>query len=59
MKGWLIFGTVSGLALGGWLSFAAEGLDLIDGLGVGLVVGWITAIGLASIPWRSMARREW
>jgi hypothetical protein len=59
MKGWLIFGAASGLALGGWLSQTAEGLDMIDGLGIGLGGGLIMAIGLASIPWRQMARKEW
>lgn len=59
MKGWLIFGAVSGVALGGWLSQTAEGLDLLDGLGIGLGAGLIMAIGLASIPWRDMARKEW
>ena len=39
MKAWLIFGAVSGLALGGWLSQVAKGLDLIDGLGLGLIDG--------------------
>jgi hypothetical protein len=59
MKGWLIFGTVGGLALGGWLSQTAQGLDLFDGMGIGVGAGLITAIGLASIPWRQMARKEW
>lgn len=59
MKGWLIFGVVSGLTLGGWLSQVAHGLDVVDGLGIGLVVGLTSAIGLASIPWRAMGRREW
>ena len=59
MKGWLVFGAVSGLALGGWLSQTAEGLELVDGLGIGLGAGLVMAIGLASIPWRQMARREW
>jgi len=59
MKGWLVFGSIGGLALGGWLSQTAEGLDLIDGLGIGLGTGLIMAIGLAAIPWRQMARREW
>lgn len=59
MKAWLVFGAVSGLALGGWLSQSAKDLDVIDGLGIGLGVGLIAAIGLASIPWTAMARREW
>lgn len=59
MKAWLIFGAVSGLALGGWLSRVANDLDLVDGLGIGLATGLIVAIGFASIPWKQMARREW
>lgn len=59
MKAWLVFGAVSGLALGGWLSQVARDLDTIDGLGIGLAVGLIAAIGLGSIPWTAMARREW
>jgi len=59
MKAWLIFGAVSGLAFGGWLSQVAKGLDLADGLGLGLGAGLMMAIGFASIPWRKMARREW
>ncbi len=59
MKAWLIFGAISGLALGGWLSSAAKDLALLDGLAVGLGVGLMTAIAFASIPWKQMARREW
>lgn len=59
MKAWLIFGAVSGLALGGWLSQVAKDLELADGLGLGLGTGLIVAFGFASIPWKKMARREW
>ena len=59
MKGWLIFGAVSGVALGGWLSQTAQGLDLVDGVAIGLGAGLLTALGFASIPWRQMGRREW
>jgi hypothetical protein len=59
MKAWLIFGAVSGLALGGWLSQVAKDLAVLDGLGIGLGVGLMVSIGFASIPWKAMARREW
>ncbi len=59
MKAWLIFGALSGLALGGWLSQVASGLELIDGLAIGLGTGLTMAIGFGSIPWKKMARREW
>lgn len=59
MKGWLIFGTVSGLALGGYLATTAQGLELVDGLLIGWGAGLVSAIGLASIPWRHMAKKEW
>ncbi|BCW89356.1 hypothetical protein sos41_25160 [Alphaproteobacteria bacterium SO-S41] len=59
MKAWLVFGAVSGLAFGGWLSQVAQGLDTIDGLAIGLGTGLIAALGFASIPWNAMGRREW
>jgi len=59
MKAWLIFGAVSGLALGGWLSQVAKDLAVVDGLAIGLGAGLMLAIGFASIPWKQMARREW
>lgn len=59
MKRWLIFGVVSGLALGVWLANAATGLDAIDALGIGLGLGLISALALASMPWDATSRNEW
>ena len=59
MKTWLAIGVISGLAFGGWLSHAADEIELFDGLAVGLVCGLMIAFGFASIPWKHMGRREW
>ncbi len=59
MKRWLIIGALSGLAFGGWLATRVTGLDLIDGLGIGLGSGLVIAIAFASIPWVQMGQREW
>jgi hypothetical protein len=59
MKAWLIFGSVSGTAFGGWVSQSVQGLDTVTGIGIGLGLGLIVAVAFASIPWNAMARREW
>lgn len=58
MKTWLIVGTLAGMATGAWLAHNSVGLDIIDGLAIGCLTGLISAFGFASIPWRSMGRRE-
>ena len=58
MKIWLALGGLFGLAFGVWLSQVADNLHLLDGAGIGLVTGLVSALAFACIPWRAMGRRE-